>query len=46
MPVLGRFTAVRSGHIIHALLMSKLLRADAAWEIVDMPVGIGAAVCR
>ncbi|HEX7173890.1 MAG TPA: UDP-3-O-acyl-N-acetylglucosamine deacetylase [Pyrinomonadaceae bacterium] len=46
MPVLGRFTAVRSGHIIHAMLMSKLLRADAAWEIVDMPVAAGAAVCR
>jgi UDP-3-O-[3-hydroxymyristoyl] N-acetylglucosamine deacetylase len=46
MPVLGRFTAVRSGHIIHAMLMSKLLLTDAAWEIVDMPVGAGAAVCR
>lgn len=39
MPLLGRVTAVRSGHLIHAMLMSKLLRTDAAWEIVDMPVG-------
>jgi UDP-3-O-[3-hydroxymyristoyl] N-acetylglucosamine deacetylase len=44
IPVLGRFTAVRSGHIIHANLMSKLLRADSAWEIIDMPVGARVAV--
>lgn len=37
MPLVGRVRAVRSGHLIHAMLMSKLLRADAAWEIVDMP---------
>ena len=46
MPVLGRFKAVRSGHIIHAALMSKLLRTDSAWEIVDMPIGAGLAVSR
>ncbi len=39
MPPLGLVTAERSGHILHAALMSKLLRTDAAWEIVDMPVG-------
>ncbi len=39
MPLLGRVRAVKSGHIIHAMLMSKLLRTDSAWEIVDMPVG-------
>ena len=44
MCVLGRFRAVRSGHIIHAALMSKLLRTDSAWEIVDMPVAAGMAV--
>ena len=44
MPVLGRFRAVRSGHIIHATLMSKLLRNDSAWEIVDMPVAAEMAV--
>ena len=38
MPIMGRVTAERSGHILHAALMSKLLRNDAAWEIVDMPV--------
>jgi UDP-3-O-[3-hydroxymyristoyl] N-acetylglucosamine deacetylase len=37
MPILGRVTAERSGHILHAALMAKLLRNDAAWEIVDLP---------
>ncbi len=37
MPLLGLVTAERSGHILHAALMSKLLRNDAAWEIVDLP---------
>lgn len=36
MPLLGRINAERSGHILHASLMSKLLRNRAAWEIVDM----------
>ncbi|MDQ3687143.1 MAG: UDP-3-O-acyl-N-acetylglucosamine deacetylase [Acidobacteriota bacterium] len=40
MPLLGRVRAERSGHILHAELMSKLLRDDAAWEIVDMPATI------
>ena len=44
MPLLGRVTAVRSGHLIHAMLMSKLLRTDSAWEIVDMPVAARPAV--
>jgi UDP-3-O-[3-hydroxymyristoyl] N-acetylglucosamine deacetylase len=35
MPLLGRVNAERSGHILHAALMTKLLRNDAAWEIVD-----------
>ena len=38
MPILGRVTAERSGHIMHAGLMSKLLRLRSAWDIVDMPV--------
>ena len=38
MPLLGRITAERSGHFLHAALMTQLLRDDAAWEIVDLPV--------
>ena len=34
MPVRGRFTAEKSGHSIHAQLMSKLLKTEHAWEIV------------
>ncbi|HEX8175000.1 MAG TPA: UDP-3-O-acyl-N-acetylglucosamine deacetylase [Pyrinomonadaceae bacterium] len=37
MPLLGRVRAERSGHILHAQLMTKLLRTRSAWEIVDMP---------
>jgi UDP-3-O-[3-hydroxymyristoyl] N-acetylglucosamine deacetylase len=36
MPLLGRVTAERSGHIMHAGLMSKLLRVRSAWDIVDI----------
>jgi UDP-3-O-[3-hydroxymyristoyl] N-acetylglucosamine deacetylase len=36
MPLLGRVRAERSGHLFHAMLMTKLLRDDAAWEIVEM----------
>ena len=39
MPLLGKVTAERSGHIMHAALMSTLLRNRKAWDIVDMPVG-------
>ncbi|MCA1593819.1 MAG: UDP-3-O-acyl-N-acetylglucosamine deacetylase [Acidobacteria bacterium] len=46
MPLLGLVTAERSGHILHAELMSKLLRDDAAWEIIDLPIGAGFAVAR
>ncbi|HEY6119548.1 MAG TPA: UDP-3-O-acyl-N-acetylglucosamine deacetylase [Pyrinomonadaceae bacterium] len=35
MPLLGRVTAERSGHIMHAGLMSKLLRVRSAWDIVE-----------
>lgn len=34
MPVLGKITAERSGHSVHASLMSKLLKTENAWEIV------------
>ena len=37
MPLLGKVVAERSGHIMHAGLMSKLLRVRTAWDIVDMP---------
>lgn len=35
MPVIGRIVAERSGHSIHAQLMSKLLKTDDAWQIVE-----------
>ena len=38
MPLLGRVKAERSGHIMHAALMSTLLRNRNAWDIVDVPV--------
>ena len=44
MPLLGLVRAERSGHLLHAALMSRLLRDESAWEIVDMPVGAGVAV--
>jgi len=36
MPILGRIHAEKSGHILHASLMTKLLRNREAWEIVDL----------
>ena len=38
MPLLGLVRAERSGHLFHTMLMTKLLRDDTAWEVVDMPV--------
>lgn len=38
MTLLGRVKAERSGHLLHAALMSSLLRSRQAWEIVDLPV--------
>ena len=35
MPFLGKVQATRSGHSLHAALMSKLLRTRSAWEIVE-----------
>ena len=37
MTIMGRVRAERSGHLLHAALMSSLLRKRAAWEIVDVP---------
>jgi UDP-3-O-[3-hydroxymyristoyl] N-acetylglucosamine deacetylase len=37
MPVLGKITAEKSGHAVHAALMGKLLKTDGAWEIVENP---------
>jgi UDP-3-O-[3-hydroxymyristoyl] N-acetylglucosamine deacetylase len=34
MPVQGKITAEKSGHSVHAQLMSKLLKTEGAWEIV------------
>lgn len=38
MTLMGRVTAERSGHLLHAALMSSLLRNREAWEIVDLPM--------
>ena len=35
MPIEGKITATKTGHSIHASLMSKLLKAEHAWEIVE-----------
>jgi UDP-3-O-[3-hydroxymyristoyl] N-acetylglucosamine deacetylase len=42
MPLMGRVTAERSGHLLHAALMASLLRNRAAWEIVDLPAHVPA----
>lgn len=34
MPIKGRITAEKSGHSVHAQLMTKLLETESAWEIV------------
>lgn len=33
MPVQGKITAEKSGHAVHAALMSKLLKTEGAWKI-------------
>ena len=35
MPIEGKISAIKSGHSVHASLMSKLLKAEHAWEIVE-----------
>jgi len=34
MPVQAKITAEKSGHAVHAALMSKLLKTEGAWEII------------
>lgn len=36
-PVLGRITALRSGHGLHAMLVSRLLQQTDAWELCELP---------
>ncbi len=36
MPILGKIKAEKSGHSVHASLMSKLLKTESAWEIVEI----------
>ena len=35
MPIEGKISATKSGHSVHASLMSKLLKTEHAWEIVE-----------
>ncbi len=35
MPMLGKIKAEKSGHAIHAAMMSKLLKTENAWEIIE-----------
>lgn len=35
MPLLGKITAEKSGHAVHASMMSKLLKTESAWEIIE-----------
>jgi UDP-3-O-[3-hydroxymyristoyl] N-acetylglucosamine deacetylase len=35
MPIEGKITAEKSGHSVHASLMSKLLKTENAWKIVE-----------
>lgn len=35
MPILGKITAEKSGHAVHASLMTKLLKTEDAWEITE-----------
>ena len=44
MPVLGKIKAEKSGHSVHASLMSKLLKTVSAWEIVTANSGQSAEI--
>lgn len=35
MPFIGKIKAEKSGHAVHASLMSKLLKTETAWEIIE-----------
>lgn len=34
MPLLGKIKAEKSGHAVHASMMSKLLKTESAWEVI------------
>ncbi len=38
MPFLGKLKAEKSGHAVHASMMSKLLKTESAWEIVTFNI--------
>lgn len=38
LPILGKITAFKTGHALHSRLMSRLLAASDAWEIIEAPV--------
>ena len=42
MPIEGKIKAIKSGHSVHASLMSKLLKAEHAWEIVESKDAVAA----
>lgn len=44
MPIRGKITAEKSGHAVHAALMSKLLKTESAWEIVESDLSVPSAV--
>jgi UDP-3-O-[3-hydroxymyristoyl] N-acetylglucosamine deacetylase len=46
MPILGHVHAVRSGHGLHTMLLSTLLRDRAAWEVTNGPTAQQPAAMR
>lgn len=38
LPILGKITAFKTGHALHSRLMSRLLAASDAWEIIEATV--------
>jgi UDP-3-O-[3-hydroxymyristoyl] N-acetylglucosamine deacetylase len=36
IPLLGKISAEKSGHSVHASMMSKLLKTEDAWEIIEI----------
>lgn len=44
MPIRGKITAEKSGHAVHAALMSKLLKTESAWEIIESGLSEPSAV--
>ncbi len=42
LPMMGKITASKSGHAVHAALMAKLLKTEDAWEIVGGDTEISA----